>query len=462
MNGVRRMNVNRWNLFAPGSVNRRIFRGILNVGSLQLIVSAAAILKELFLADQFGTTDEMDAFLVAFLLPSLVMNMVNGSFDVAFIPEFIRLREQKGEKEAGVLFSNVLGFYLVFLLFLSLILFFVSPLVLSLLTSDFESQARSLTQSLFFILLPLLIVSGLVNAWGSVLKAGEHFSLLTLSPAIVHVVAVLCLYFTGGLWGIKALAVGMMLGLLFQCGILFWGMKSRDAFCWPRWPGQGIDDSIKRVSGQYFPMIVGSLLMGGTLFVDQSMAASIGAGSVSSLNYGNKIVLFVLGLSAMALSTAVFPHFSKMVALEDWKGVRHILKTYARLILIISIPLTLLLIYFSEPIIRIVFERGAFTARDTVRVGEIQALYLLQVPFYLTGILGVRLLSALSKNQILMVIGGASLFVNTLGNYIAMQYWGVAGISLSTSIVYFISMFMIYGALDRQLKQRERQSEALH
>lgn len=440
-----------------GSANWRIFVAMLNVGGLQLIVSVVAMGKDLIVAGRFGTTGEMDAFLIAFLLPSLVMNTVNGSFEVAFIPEFIRVREREGEAQARLLFSNVLAFYLVFLLLLSLILLFLSPYILPWLGSSFEAEKRALTQSLFLILISALVLSGLINACGSVLKAGERFTLSTLSPAMMHLVTVIFLVFVGGMWGVRALAIGIMAGLFLEGGFLVWGVKSNHCFSWPQW--RGLDASMKRILEQYYPMIVGSLLMGSTLFVDQTMAAFIGPGSVSTLSYANKIVLFILGLGSIALSTAIFPYFSKMVAQEDWKNIRHTLKTYVRLILMVTVPLTFLLIYFSEPIVRFVFERGAFTKLDTDGVAEVQALYFLQIPFYLAGILGVRLLSALSKNQVLMAIGGINLLVNIAGNYFFMQYWGVAGISLSTSMVYLISMILIYIVLNRKLKERESLSE---
>lgn len=448
----------RWHLIRQGSANWRILVGMLTVGGLHLIVSFAALGKELLIAHAFGTTEVMDAFLVAFLLPSLIMNTVKGSFEAAFIPEFIQVREREGRVKAGLLFSHVLSWYLAFLLVLSFLLFFLFPFILPWLGSSFDAPKMAQTQSLFLILIPTLVLGGMIGAWGSVLKAGESFAPPSLSPVLMHLVALGSIFFMGVIWGIFALAIGMIVGLLLEAVFLMGCLKYRGAVYWPKW--QFLDDSIKKILRQYFPMIVGAFLMGSTLFVDQAMAAAIGAGSVSVLNYGSKVVLFIVGLSAIALSTSIFPHFSKMVALEDWKSIRHTLKIYACMILLISVPLTAVLIYFSAEIIQIVFERGAFTTLDTRSVGQVQVFYLLQIPFYVIGIMGVRLLSALAKNQILMVIGGINLLVNIVGNYICIQYLGVAGIGLSTSIVYLVSMILIYWALKRQLEQRERLSEA--
>ena len=123
-----------------------------------------------------------------------------------------------------------------------------------------------------------------------------------------------------------------------------------------------MSNELRTVMAQYAPMVAGAFLMSSTVLVDQAMAAMLESGSVATLNYANKVVATLLGIGAMALGTAVLPHFSRMVAAEEWTGVRHTLKTYTRLILMVSIPLTILLFLFSETIIKLLFERGAFSA----------------------------------------------------------------------------------------------------
>jgi putative peptidoglycan lipid II flippase len=165
---------------------------------------------------------------------------------------------------------------------------------------------------------------------------------------------------------------------------------------------------------------------------------------VAALSYGNRMVSLIIGVGSLALGTAIFPHFSRMVATGDWTGVRSTVRAYGRLIILISLPTTLALVYFSDPIVTLLFERGAFSSGAAQLVGRVQALYLLQVPFYLLGIMGVRLLSALKKNHVLMGISAINLFINVIANYVFMRYLGLAGISLSTSVVYCVSAGLIY------------------
>jgi putative peptidoglycan lipid II flippase len=195
-------------------------------------------------------------------------------------------------------------------------------------------------------------------------------------------------------------------------------------------------------------MMAGSFLMGSTSLVEQSMAAMLGPGSVSALAYGSKVTALLLGIGSVAVSTAVLPHFSRMVTRGDWSGVRHTLLTYARLIVLITLPLTVVLIYFSEPVVRLLFQRGAFTEADTQLVAWVQALHTLQIPVFVLGILIVRLISALQANRILMWGAGINLLFNIAATYLLMKWLGVAGIALSTSLMYLLSTsFLLYMAL---------------
>src|SRR5262249_42487693 len=151
-------------------------------------------------------------------------------------------------------------------------------------------------------------------------------------PMITSVVTMLLLLVLAKYWGVYALAVGTTGGLLLETVLLGWYLGRKGISVIPRW--HGISPALNQVWSQYAPTIAGSLLMGGTGLVGQSMAAMLAPGSVSALSYGSKMTMLVLGIGSVAVSTAVLPHFSRMVAMGDWTGVRNTLLTYARLIVL--------------------------------------------------------------------------------------------------------------------------------
>jgi putative peptidoglycan lipid II flippase len=448
-----RMHLGFQNIWQQHSVNRRIFATILTVGGLSFVVNLAATAKELVVAKQFGTGDVLDAFLIAFLLPSFAINVVAGSFSAALIPTFIQVRENEGLEKAQQLFSSVTLWNSALLVIVSILLAMTSSFILPILGSGFSAEKLALTHSIFFILLPILAISGLGITCTAILNAGEHFALAAISPMIKPIITVALLVVMSKIWGIYALAAGTVCGVVLEAGLLAWGVRRRGFYLAPRW--HGLTSPMKKVINQYIPIVAGALLMCGSMLVDQAMAAMLGPGSVATLNYGGKVVTLIIGIGSVSLSTAVFPHFSRMVAVYDWVGIRHTLKTYTYLILLVTIPLTLCLVYFSEPIVRLFFERGAFTSVDTWRVSQVQVLFLLQVPFYFLGILMVRLISSLKANRILMQAAILNLFSKIIFNYLLMQRLGVAGIALSTTLVYMVSLIYCSIMLYKQIKPLE-------
>jgi putative peptidoglycan lipid II flippase len=145
-----------------------------------------------------------------------------------------------------------------------------------------------------------------------------------------------------------------------------------------------------------------------------------------------------------------------MVSEKDWKNIRSILKSYLSLIFAVGILTAIVIYLFSDSIVNIILQRGSFTAEDTTVVSAVQAYFAFQIPFYIGGIVVVRLISALRANHILMWGAAINLVVNIGFNILFIHYLGLKGIALSTSFVYLISfLFLVYFA-NRLILQEER------
>jgi putative peptidoglycan lipid II flippase len=425
----------------PDSTNKKIFRAALAIGLIGLLAKAAVTGKELLIARSFGRSDTLDAFLIAFLLPSFMMNLLVGSLASALIPVLVETRHKQGEEAAQKLVSTMALLSLLALIGIALVLAVLAPIYLPYLGSSFSPEKLRLTRELLYLLLPWIIFNGMAMFAASVLNAGEKFALPAVVPIVTPLVTMLFIVFAAEHWGAFSLAVGAVAGSLVEAvwlaGILQ-GHGIQLSFKWT-----GVDDNVRSVMYQYAPMLVGAFLMGSITVVDQSMAAMLPGGSVAALSYANKIVGAVLTIGATALSTAVLPYFSKMAAEGDWHGCRHTLKRFSLLVIMAATPLTLLLMVFSRPLIKLLFQRGAFTSADTELVHWVQICYSIQIPFYICGMLFVRFLSAIRRNDLLMYASALNLAVDIVLNLILMRYWGVAGIALSTSLVYVVSFTFV-------------------
>jgi putative peptidoglycan lipid II flippase len=209
-----------------------------------------------------------------------------------------------------------------------------------------------------------------------------------------------------------------------------------------RW--HGMTEAMREVAGQYGPVLLGSVVASGGLLVDQSMAAMLPAGSVSALVYANRFVSVVLTLLAGAVSTAIVPYLSRMIAHRDWAGCRHTLRTWALLTALVSIPIAVLLISCARPLVRIAYQHGRFGPHDTATVASVLAMYAIQIPFYVISRVYYRFIVAMRRTDLVLYGGVINLGFDIVLNLVLMHWFGVAGIALATSLWMVSSFFFLW------------------
>ena len=441
---IRRMN---------DSVNGRIFTAAVIIAALASVVKVVSLAKEMLIARIFGAGDAIDAFYVAILLPSFLSSIIVNSFGSAFVPTYIQVRETEGDLAAQRLFSTVAALNLAALLGLTVFLAVTAQWLLPIIGSGFGPQKLALTRTLFFISLGLLLVTGFSMLWRAILNARECFALAALAPIMYPVIVLIAICASRGSGRIYALALGSVAGTLGELAIAGYGLRRRGISIIPRW--YGLTGPVRQVLRQAAPVTAGAVLMGSTALVDQSMAAMLGSGSVAALNYANKLTPLLLSIGVSSLATAVLPSFSRLSANQDWAGLRRVLNTYTSLIALVAVPLTVVLIILSEPLIATFFQGGAFSIQDAHLVARVQSLLFLQLPFYAIGMLYVVAINSLRRNQILMWGTTISISVNVLLNFLFMRIFGLPGIALSTSCVYLVAFFYLRFMLMRTLREHE-------
>jgi putative peptidoglycan lipid II flippase len=389
--------------------------------------------------------------LIAYLLPAFLINVVGGAVSSSLIPALIDTRERRGGDEARTLLSSVTTLALAVSVLLSLMLVLAAEPLLAVLASGFSPTKRALVHHLLVELLPVIPLGTLNGLSAASLNASNRFALPALSPALTSLLTIAALALGGRGFGVSGLVVGVTAGALLEASLLA-------ASAWrvglPPTPGLPVwTEDLGLAIRQFLPMVAGGLIMSSTTLVDQAMAAMLGPGSVSTLNYGGKLVAAVTTLGSIALATAALPHFSLLVARKDWAAIEEALQQGKRMTVWLGVPATLVLMILSPLLIKVWFEHGAFTSSDTAAVSQVQALLLIQIPFFMIGILYVRLLSALRASSALLVGSLLNFTVNIALNALLMRFLGVRGIALSTSLVYLVSLIYLRKAARRRLGQ---------
>jgi putative peptidoglycan lipid II flippase len=426
-------------MFKGSSVNRRIFRAAASVSAIGVVVKLVATFKEITVAGVYGRSDAMDAFLAAALIPGVLINLISESMNQALVPTLIRVREREGQERAQQLLSSSMLWMCVLLGAVSIAMALAARGFFPLIASHFPAAKLELSVRLFYALLPLVLITGIATNCTAVLNTVDRFALPALAPVAISVAIILGALLLSSRFGIWAMVYSTLVGSLIHAVVVAWMMNAHGysfRLCW-----YGMSEASREVARQYGPVLLGGVVSSAGLLVDQSMAAMLPSGSVSTLVYANRFVSVVVTLMSGAISTAVVPYFSRMIAHRDWAGCRHTLRTWIRLSVLASVPITVALVGGAHLLIRVALQHGAFGPRDTATVTPVLAMYALQIPFYVTGRVLNRFLVAMRRTDLIFYCGALNLILDVALNLILMRWFGVAGIALATSL-WTVSSFL--------------------
>jgi len=449
-------------LIKADGVHRSVLSAALSVGAAGIIVKLIATAKEIGVASVYGRSDAMDAFLAAALIPSLLVNLISESMNQALVPTLVRVREQEGRDRAQQLLSNSMLSMCLLLGAASGFMALLAHGFFPLIASNFSPAKLALSIHLFYGLLPIVLLTGIATNCTAILNTLDRFVLPALAPAVISISVLLGAVLLGNRFGIWAMVYATLAGSLLYA-VLVAGMMEAHGYPFRlRW--HGMTEATREVAGQYGPVLLSSVVASGGLLVDQSMAAMLPAGSVSALVYANRFVSVVLTLLAGAVSTAIVPHFSRMIAHHDWAGCRHTLRTWVGLTALVSIPIAILLIAGAHPLVRIAYQHGRFGAHDSAIVATVLAMYAIQIPFYVTSRVYYRYIVAMRRTDLVLYCGILNLCLDIVLNLVLMRWFvrmhwpGVAGIALATSL-WTVSTFFYLWYWSRELLARASAQE---
>lgn len=409
----------------------------------------AGAAKVMVTARFFGAGDQLDAFVIAFLLPAFFTDIVAGSFGASFVPAFIRVRTERGEAAARMFVRNGLALLLAEMLAVTAILAAIGWWILPWLGSSFSGDKLKLTYSLFVILILWMPMSAFIAVWRSVLHAHNAFALAAAIPLTTPLATIALLYTATGRWGIYVLCWGTLAGVAAEALLLTWAVRSLGMPVLPAW--RGWTPEMSAIRGQYVPLLAGSMLTALSPLIDQAVAASLGSGTVSALAYGTKLASVLAALGATAIATAILPEFSRLAAARDWSHLRHTVRVHFAVIALVSAPLVAVAAWLSGPIVHTFFEGGAFDASAGKIVTTVQQWSLLQVPFAILFVVLGRLTVAVSETTVLIHAALITVLATLAGDLFLARWAGIAGIPMAGVLAHALALAgLVYGLNRRQ------------
>jgi len=421
--------------------HRAIARGMAWVTLFVLLGKLAGAAKEMTIAYRYGVSVEVDAYLFVFNLVNWPVSVWFSVLTVVLVPLAARIR-QGAAAELPRFRAELLGLTLLLGIALALLAWLGLPLLLRSSWTGLPSTTVTIATNMAIalaLLAPLGVLISLFSAW--MLAAGRHANTLLESiPALVILVALLA--FPGGraeplVWGTLA---GFVLHLASLAVPLAWRSESEaprfthQSLQWSTfWQGFGI-------------MLAGQMLMSFIGIIDQFFAAPLGTGAIATLSYANRILALMLGLGATAVGRATLPVFSQ--AQVQGGGPLHRVATYwVRLLFVVGVIAMIVGWWLTPWAVKLLFERGAFTARNTAAVTEILRYGLAQLPFYFAALVLVSYASSQCRYLLLFWSGVIGIVCKMIANTVLVSLFGIKGIALAWVIVYMLNALFFWMTL---------------
>jgi putative peptidoglycan lipid II flippase len=443
----------------PSSNTGKIARSAGLVSIAVMCSRVLGLVREQVFASLFGAGYAYDSFVVAFRIPNLLRDLFGeGALSAAFVAVFSDYDANKGEKETWRLASNVLvAIGLVVSLITLAGIIFSGPIV-QLIAPDFGEVAGKveLTRLLTIVMFPFLVFISLAAVVMGILNTKGLFFIPSMASSFFNlgsIVGGVSLSFIMPKFGQPAI-VGMALGTLIGGFLQFAGQlpslfKAGFKF------GLHLDftdPGLRRIFLLMVPAVIGLGATQINIFINTNFASSCVEGSVSWLNYAFRLVQFPIGVFGVAVSIAAMPVIAKCAALKDMAGIRETYTSSLTMAFCLTIPATVGLYFLAVPIIRIIFEHGAFSSFDTVKTAEALSFYVLGLFAYSCVKITAPVFYALNDTKIPVIGSFLAVGANILIILLTIDLMQHRAIALSTSCAMtgnflFLSV-MLYRKID--------------
>lgn len=412
------------------------------------------LIREQVFASLFGAGFAYDAFVVAFRIPNLLRDLFGeGALSAAFVTVFSDYDTNRSKEDTWRLASNVLTFFIIALSLISLAgMYFAGPLV-NLLAPDYAAipGKTALTATLTRIMLPFLVfislaavVMGMLNTKGRFFVPAMASSFFNLGSIIAGTSLAYVLP-RFGYPAITGMAVGTLAGGILQLGVQLPTLK-KTGFSYTLLLNLR-DSGLIRILKLMIPATIGLSATQINIFINTNYAASCVEGSVSWLNYAFRLVQLPIGIFGVALSIAMMPLLAKQAAEKNTGEMRSTLVSSLVMVLALTIPATAGLMLLAEPIIRLIFEHGAFTAADTRATAQALSLYAVGLFAYSSNKVLVPAFYALNKTRYPVIASFIAIGTNLILINLTIEKFQHMAIALSTSLTMLLNFVFLTAIL---------------
>ena len=405
---------------------KRLIKAVGMVTLIGAIAKLLGFLRESVIAGYYGTTPQAEVYFVAIVIPAILFNAMSTSISGAMVPIYAE-EKKKNEKEARQFLSVMATFFILLAIIITVICMMLSPFFIKWMVHGFTPDQQSMTVTMTNVLLPCLIFFVLSAIATGVLNTNKKFTAsaaIAIPQSLIIIGFVVFLSQTYGIW---AAAIGTLLGSISQFAVQYPQFRQyKIGFSLNYKPyKQKIKDSIWMV----FPVMIASIAVQLNDVTDRMFSSSLPVGSISSLNYANKLMYLPFSIVTLSIMTVFFPTIVDVAISQKEKLAAKVIQG-GHAILYATFPFVILLLFQGEQIVQIAFERGAFTHEDTIKTASVLQVYAVALLFLSMRDYLMKCHLAAKETKIMMIISIVGVLVNILGSYAFSSIFGAKGIAM--------------------------------
>ncbi|MEQ8154572.1 MAG: murein biosynthesis integral membrane protein MurJ [Clostridiaceae bacterium] len=426
--------------------NNKFLKSASTVMFITVFSKVIGFLRDALIAKQFGATYQTDAFNMAITIPNVLFTTFALAISTTFIPILTETMNKEGKSKMFRLANNLMNIVLAITILLGILAWFGSPVLVKIMAPNFSGDTYNLTVLLTQISIINIIFMSMNSGFTAILQTLEDFS----APALVGVamnIPVIIYILAAGDHTIMGLTIATCVGKLGEVIIQVpWLLKHKYRY---NLSLDFKDKRIHRILTLIGPVIIGSGVNQLNTVVDKSVASSLTSGSISALDYANKVDTILYSIFAMTVITIIYPLFAQES--ENHEKFRKYLSKGVNYINIIMIPTTVATMILSKPFVDVIFKRGAFD--DTASKMTTTALIYYAIGITFVGIRDVlsRAFYALKDTKTPMKNGVIGVIVNIVSNLILIHVLGIGGVALSTSIAAIVTVIILANNLRKKI-----------
>ena len=343
--------------------------------------------REVVNARFYGTSRELDTFIAATTIPTIVFGLFNGALVSALVPLFTRWFATSDRASAWRLASTILNVLFLVLCALAVAGWYLAPFYVPAIASGFTHEQAASAVDMTREIIPGVVTTSLAGAISALLNAQGRFTSAALQGVAINICTIGTVILFAPHWGIGALVLGTLLGLIAQLLVQLPALAALGGYR----PIVALDHpGLRELLLVIGPIVLGSLGGQAGLYLDRHFASGLPAGAISGMNYAIKLVSFPQTVFATTLATVLFPLLASEFARSNRGAVRRAVESSLQIVNVITIPATIGLIVIAGPLVRVLFERGAFGPQAT-------ALTAALVPFAALGLVAIAVNVILSR-----------------------------------------------------------------